>query len=183
MMQGQRERAFWRSESGQALVLVGLMLPFLLALILTSIEIGARYAERAEIEDALKQATRSAVQAFDYAAFAGSSQQLRQTGAASVTGCASATARSARGLACAVLTANLAGIGGVLDTPAQTAARVRWTFLPRGGTCTFPSGRPPMTFTTPAVCASLTPRMTGLLGWGIWLPQIDAADTLDRISG
>ena len=168
---------------GQSLVLVGLMLPFLLALILTAIEVGARYAQRAEIEDALKQATRSAVQAFDYAAFAGSSQQLRQTGAASVTGCASATARSARALACAVLTTNLAGISGVLDTPAQTAARVRWTFLPRGGTCTFPSGRLPMTFTTPAVCASLTPRMTGLLGWGIWTPKIDAADTLDRIDG
>ena len=168
---------------GQSLILVGLMLPFLLALILTAIEVGARYAQRAEIEDALKQATRSAVQAFDYAAFAGGSQQLRQTGAASVTGCSGATTRSARALACAVLTTNLAGVGGLLEPPAQTAARVRWTFLPRGGTCTFPSGRPPMTFTTPAVCASLTPRMTGLLGWGIWLPQIDAADTLDRISG
>ena len=171
------------SASGQSLVLVGLMLPFLLALTLTAIEVGARYAQRAEIEDALKQATRSAVQAFDYAAFAGGSQQLRQTGGASVTGCSGASARSARALACAVLTTNLAGVGGVLDTPVQTAARVRWTFLPRGGTCIFPSGRQPVTFTTPAVCASLVPRMTGLLGWGIWTPQIDAADTLDRIDG
>ena len=171
------------SAQGQSLVLVGLMLPFLLALILTSIEVGARYAERAEIEDALKQATRSAVQAFDYAAFAGGSQQLRQTGASTVTGCTGATPRTARALACAVLTTNLGGVGGVLDTPAQTAARVRWTFLPRGGTCTFPNGRAPVTFTTPAVCASLTPRMLGLLAWGIWTPQIDAADTLDRIGG
>lgn len=172
-----------QSAQGQSLVLVGLMLPFLLALVLTSIEVGARYAQRAEIEDALKQATRSAVQAFDYAAFAGGSQQLRQTGASSVTGCTGATARSARALACAVLTTNLAGVGGVLDTPAQTAARVRWIFLPRGGTCTFSNGRPSLTFTTPAVCASLTPRMIGLLGWSIWMPQIDAADTLDRIGG
>ena len=31
----------------------------------------------------------------------------------------------------------------------------------------------------PMVCATVTPRMTGLLGWGIWTPQIDASDTLD----
>jgi len=72
-------------------------------------------------------------------------------------------------------------VSGVEETPEQTAARVTWTFLPQGGTCTFPNGRPPVTFRTPAVCATLKPRMTGLLGWGTWTPQIDAADTLDHI--
>ena len=50
---------------GQALVLIALILTFLMMLVLTCIEIGARYQEHAEIEDALKQATRSSVQAFD----------------------------------------------------------------------------------------------------------------------
>ncbi len=66
------------------------------------------------------------------------------------------------------------------ETPAQTAARIRWTFLPQGGTCAFPN-RPSLTFATPAVCATVQPRMRGLLGWGVWTPQIDAADTLDHI--
>jgi hypothetical protein len=66
------------------------------------------------------------------------------------------------------------------ETPAQTAMRITWTFLPQGGRCTFPN-QPPLSFTTPAVCASVQPRMRGLLGWGIWTPQIDAADTLDHV--
>jgi Flp pilus assembly protein TadG len=165
---------------GQALVLIALILTFLMMLVLTCIEIGARYQELAEIEDALKQATRSSVQAFDYAAFARNGQLLRET-TSSITGCASLTANSARTLACTVFVTNLHGVSGVEESPDQTAARVQWTFLPQGGTCTFPNGRPPVTFTTPAVCATLKPRMTGLLGWGIWTPQIDAADTLDHI--
>jgi hypothetical protein len=31
------------------------------------------------------------------------------------------------------------------------------------------------------VCATVNPRMTGLLGWGEWAPQIDAASTLDAV--
>ena len=165
---------------GQALVLVALILTFLMMLVLTCIEIGARYQELVEVEDALKQATRSSVQAFDYAAFARNGQLLRES-ASSVTGCASLTASSARALACTVFTTNLHGVSGVEEPPDQTAARVQWTFLPQGGTCVFPNGRPSVTFTTPAVCATLKPRMTGLLGWGIWTPQIDAADTLDHL--
>jgi Flp pilus assembly protein TadG len=41
-------------EDGQALVLVTLVLTFLIMLILTCIEVGGRYLELAEIEDALK---------------------------------------------------------------------------------------------------------------------------------
>jgi len=166
---------------GQALVLVALILTFLMMLILTCMEVAARYEERAQIEDALKQATRSSVQAFDYSAFARNGQLLRETSAASVTGCHGLAPNSARTLACTVLLTNLRSVSGVEETPEQTAARVTWTFLPQGGTCTFPNGRPPVTFRTPAVCATLKPRMTGLLGWGTWTPQIDAADTLDHI--
>ena len=171
---------YQQRTSGQALVLVALILTVLMMLVLSCIEIGARYQELAEVEDALKQATRSSVQAFDYAAFARNGQVLRES-ASSSTGCASVTASSARALACTVFVTNLHGVGGVAETPDQTSARVQWTFLPQGGTCVFPNGRPSVTFTTPAVCATLQPRMTGLLGWGIWMPQIDAADTLDHL--
>jgi hypothetical protein len=166
---------------GQALVFVALILTFLSMLVLTCIEVAARYQELAQIEDALRQSTRSSVQAFDYAAFAQNGQKVREASATTVMGCASPAANSARKLACTVFTTNAAGVSGMQETPAQTATRIRWTFLPQGGTCTFPNGRPPVTFTTPAVCATLQPRMTGLLGWGIWTPQIDAADTLDHL--
>ena len=174
-------RGMRQKEQGQALVFVALLITFLTMLVLTCIEVGARYQELAEIEDALKQATRSSVQAFDYAAFSRNDQRVRETDAATITGCASLAEHSARALACSVFLTNVAGVRGVEETPDQTAARVVWMFLPQGGTCTFPNGRPSVTFTTPAVCATLKPRMTGLLGWGIWTPQIDAADTLDHI--
>ena len=170
-----------QKNDGQALVFVTLVLAFLIILLLTCIEVGGRYLELAEIEDALKQATRSSVQTFDYAAFARGGQILRETSASRVDGCAALDHTSARSSACAVLLTNLTGVRGLEETDEQTAARVQWTFLPHGGTCSFPNGRPPVTFTTPAVCATLQPHMTGLLGWGIWTPQIDAADTLDPI--
>jgi hypothetical protein len=170
-----------QKAQGQALVFVALVLTFVSMLTLTCIEVAARYQALAQIEDALKQSTRSSVQAFDYAAFAQNGQRVREASATTVTGCASLAANSARKLACTVFTTNAAGVSGMQETPAQTAARITWTFLPQGGTCTFPNGRPPVTFTTPAVCATLRPRMTGLLGWGIWSPQIDAADTLDHL--
>ena len=175
-----RRLRYQQRASGQALVLVALILTVLMMLILSCIEIGARYQELAEVEDALKQATRSSVQAFDYAAFARNGQVLREN-ASSIAGCASLTASSARALACTVFVTNLRGVGGIAETPDATAARVQWTFLPQGGTCVFPNGRPSVTFPTPAVCATLKPRMIGLLGWGVWTPQIDAADTLDHL--
>ena len=170
-----------QKEQGQALVFVALVLSFLLMLTLTCIEVGARYQQLAAIEDALKQATRSSVQTFDYAAFAQNDQRVRETHATTVTGCAGVQPNSAGSVACSVFLTNLTGLRGLEESSAQTAARVTWTFLPQGGTCSFPNGRPSITFSTPAVCATLRPRMTGLLGWGIWTPQIDAADTLDPI--
>ena len=168
----------YTTASGQALVFVALVLTFLSMLVLSCIEVAARYQQIAQVEDALKQATRSSVQAFDYSAFAQNGQKVRET-SATITGCAGVTANSARALACTVFLTNAAGVGGMQETPAQTAARIRWTFLPQGGTCAFPN-RPSLTVSTPAVCATVQPQMRGLLGWGVWTPQIDAADTLDR---
>ncbi len=70
--QGLQQKA-----QGQALVLVTIILTFLMMLIMTCMEVAARYEQRAQIEDALKQATRSSVQAFDYAAFSRNGQLLR----------------------------------------------------------------------------------------------------------
>jgi Flp pilus assembly protein TadG len=181
MMRFLRHAAVHTKQQGQALVFVALILTFLSMLVLTCIEVAARYQELAQIEDALKQATRSSVQAFDYSAFAQNGQRVRETSATTVTGCGSLAANSARKLACTAFTTNAAGVGGMQETPEQAAAHITWTFLPQGGTCTFPNGRPPVTFTAPAVCATVRPPMTGLLGWGIWSPQIDAADTLDHV--
>src|SRR6266545_5825877 len=103
-------------EDGQALVLVALVLTFLMMLILTCIEVGGRYLELAEIEDALKQATRSSVQTFDYAAFARGGQVLRETSATSAVGCAALDHTSARSYACTVLLTNLMGVRGLEET-------------------------------------------------------------------
>jgi Flp pilus assembly protein TadG len=153
--------------TGQSLVLVALILPFMVALILTGIEISERYREKAAIEDALQGATRSSVQNFRYSAFAQNSQSLDATRVSDV--------------AQSTFITNLTGLRGLIETPAAIAGQVIWTVLPNGGTCTFPNGQPSVSATTPMVCATVSVRMTGLLGWGEWAPHIDAASTLDAV--
>ena len=168
--------------AGQALPLAAIVLVALLALLMTALEVQERSYQRQVIADALQQATRSAAQTFDYATFAENrSAFVVEAGAATKGGCAAAPAASARAIACAVLLANLQGAArGLAETPAQTAERVQWTIYAQGGTCTFPNRRPPITDTRPMVCATLQPRMKGLLGWGTWTPQLDAAEVLDH---
>lgn len=173
-------RVLRQKARGQALVLVAFTLTLLIMLALVFVEIAGRAYQRAQVEDALKQASRSAVQVFDYAAFSRNGQQVRETHATRAVGCSGITPDSARFYACQTVLTNLAGVSGLRETPAQTAARITWTFLPHGGTCTAP-GRPPVTFTTPAVCATLRPQLAGLIRRGVWSPQIDAADTLDHL--
>ena len=160
-------RALRQRNRGQSLILVALILPFLIAFVLTSIEIGERFWEKAAIEDALQQATRSSVQNFRYSAFAENSQSLDDT--------------RVKDVAERTFIINLTGLRGMVQTPTEVAAQVTWTVLPNGGTCTYPNGHPSVSATTPMVCATLKPRMTGLLGWGEWTPQIDAASTLDAV--
>ena len=160
-------RALRQRNRGQSLILVALILPFLIAFVLTSIEIGERFWEKAAIEDALQQATRSSVQNFRYSAFAENSQSLDDT--------------RVKDVAERTFIINLTGLRGMVQTPADVAGQVTWTVLPDGGTCTFPNDHPSVSATTPMVCATVKPRMTGLLGWGEWTPQIDAASTLDAV--
>lgn len=174
----------YRSQTqGQSAVLFAVILPFLVALLMTAIEVHERYLERALIEDALQQATRSAAQRFDYRRFAAAELAFSaEPGGPTLQGCANAPAASTRAIACSVLIANLRGVRGLQETPEQTAERVTWMIHQYGGTCTFPGDRQPYTSPEPMVCASLRPQMTGfgLLGSGVWEPQIDAIDVLDR---
>jgi len=170
-----------RQAPGPSLVLIALILPVLAALLFTCVEVAARYQQLAEIEDALKQASRSAVQTFAYSAFARGGARGRAAHDTTVTGCTNPPSASAQAIACRTFITNLASVSGLKETPAQTAARVQWTILPDGGACAYPNHRGSVTFATPAVCATLRPQMLGLLGWGLWSPQIDAADTLDQI--
>jgi hypothetical protein len=167
-----------RRAPGQSLAFVAVLLPFLGALVMTAIELGERTLQRAMVEDALRQATRSAAQSFDYAAFAANAGRLSAEQAATHVGCTGAPAGSARAVGCRVLRGNLGGVRGLEETPQQLAERVTWTIHPAGGTCVFPDG-PVVTAAAPLVCAELRPRLAGLLGWGSWQPRIIAAEILD----
>jgi hypothetical protein len=168
--------------AGQSLTLIALILPVLVGLLFTCVEVSTRYQQLAQIQDALQQSSRSAVQTFAYSAFAQGTERGRETHDLTVTGCTNPPKNSAQSIACQVFLTNLSNVDGLKETPTQTAARVTWTILPDGGTCSYPNGKGSISFARPAVCATLRPQMLGLLGWGVWSPQIDAGDTLDRIN-
>lgn len=171
-----------RSAPGQSLVLIALMLPFLVALVLSAIEIGGRMLQRAEVEDALRNATRSAVQTFAYAQFAKNTQELDASAACSGTLSGGCAGNAVAQLAADLLIINLQSTDGLAATPEQIAAEVRWQIAPAGGSCSDLSARAGLatTFANPAVCAVLDVPMQGLVGWGSWTPRVEAADTLDR---
>jgi Flp pilus assembly protein TadG len=166
---------------GQSAVLVALILPFLVAFILLVVEVSERWLEVAMVEDALQQATRSAVQSFDYAGLARGAGDI---GAAApcvrVTLAAAGPCQGVVRTADRFLRTNLSGVRGLGEGAEDLAARVRWTVLPQGGTCSFSNGTY-TTETTALLCAEVQPTMTGLVGWGSYAPLIAAADTLDTI--
>lgn len=167
--------------SGQSAILIALALPVLIAFILLVVEVAERWLEVAMVEDALQQATRSAVQTFDYAAMA------RDTGGMKATApCINiALARAGRcqavvQVADRFLRTNLTGVRGLFEKSDTLAERVRWTVLPEGGTCSFSNGTYD-TQTSPLICAEVRPVMTGIVGWGNYTPLITAADTIDIV--
>jgi hypothetical protein len=166
---------------GQSAILFALALPFLVAFVLLVVEVSERWLEVAMVEDAIQQATRSAVQTFDYAALASGGDGI---GASSpcvgvTTGDAGAC-RAVIAVADRFFRTNLTGVRG-LDEPINALAdRVRWTVLPHGGTCHYSAGAD-RTETTPLICAEVRPQMHGLVGWGSFTPLITAADTIDPI--
>jgi hypothetical protein len=165
-------------ERGQSLVFLALVLPFFIALIMTAIEVATRALEIAELEDALRQSSRSAIQLLDYAALAQDGQRVDEA----------RVVQTAK----AMLLTNLQGVRGLAERPEAIVERVEWQVYSTAGTCTLPGeGRLvagqaqragsqwQITFATPALCASVRPTLTGLFGWGTYQPQINAAETLD----
>lgn len=170
-------------QPGQSLVIVAIVLPFLVSLALLVFEVGERWLEVALVEDALQHATRSAVQTFEYAELARGGQALRAAGdCRQVTWDEDPRCREVLQVARTFLVTNLQGVRGLDESPAAMADRVRWTVLPRGGSCSFSSPRvAPVAESSPLICAEARPLMRGLLGWGQFAPLVVAADTLDLV--
>jgi Flp pilus assembly protein TadG len=173
-------RSISRAKSrGQALVLAVLVLPMLIAFTLLVVEVAERWLEVAMVEDALQQATRSAVQSLDYAALARNEEGLRASvDCVNVTTATAGACTSIVNVADTFLRANLSGVRGLNETTAALAGRVRWTVYPRGGTCTYSNAKV-RTEATPLLCAEVRPLMRGVVGWGNYSPFISAGDTLD----
>ncbi|NTU80088.1 MAG: hypothetical protein HGA45_11895 [Chloroflexales bacterium] len=174
---------------GQAVPLTVIMLPFLLAFTLMVVEVAERWLEVSMVEDALQQATRSAVQTLDYAAFARGEAGLR-----AAAPCVAQTIREAAGGPCAdviavadrYFRATLRGARGLVGDSAEAAidavaARAVWTVLPAGGSCTYSDGAVVPDAPTPLICAEAHPTMKGVVGWGTYAPMVIAADRLDPV--
>ncbi|NNJ12906.1 hypothetical protein EKD04_021495 [Chloroflexales bacterium ZM16-3] len=174
--------AYKRAKTrGQSVVFVALILPFLVAFILLVVEVSERWLEVAMVEDALQQATRSAVQSFDYAAMArGAGDMGASAPCVGVTLSHAGPCTGVLASADRFLRTNLTGVRGLGEDAEDLAARVRWSVYPHGGTCSFSNGTY-ATQITPLLCAEVQPTMTGLVGWGEYAPLITAADTLDTI--
>lgn len=156
---------------GQSLVFVALILPFLVALIFMTIEAYDRLDERAQMEDALRQATRSAVQLLDYAALANNGQKVDQDRAYT-------TAKQ-------VFATNIGQVRHLSDgsTPHDIAQRTHWWIITDTDHCTYTSGRISQLFTPPAICAEVAVQLSGIVpGWPTWTTTLEAGDTLDRLS-
>lgn len=156
-------------QRGQALVLVAIIFPVLAALAFSAIWVGHQAWQQEVVEDALRNATRSAVQTFQYAEFADGGMQVRPV---DVTAIGKANFKT-----------NLENAPGLITTPEQAAALVQWTVVydPNATVCRDLRGRE-VRFTTPAVCASVTLEMESILPWkNSYQASVFAADTLDLI--
>jgi hypothetical protein len=166
---------------GQSAVLLAFALPFLIAFVLLVVEVSERWLEVAMVEDALQQATRSAVQTFDYATLArGEDGMGASVPCVGITIASAGACRAVIAIADRFLRINLTGVRGLDEPISDLANRVRWTVLPEGGTCRYSTGASRIE-ATPLICAEVRPQMGGLVGWGGFAPLITAADTLDTI--
>jgi len=156
-----------RMEAGQSLVLVALVLPVLVILVMSSTELATRLLQRAEVEDALRHASRSAIQTFDYQPFAEATTQTRPEAMIAI--------------ATGVFQTNLGGVHGLKTSAAATAASVQWQPLPSGSaSCQAPDGTA-VAITGPALCATVLVRLRGLVGWNEWQSTVFVIETLDHV--
>lgn len=165
-----------RREQGQAIVVAAWVLPLLLIFVLCITEIMGRVLQRDEVEDALRNASRSAVQTFAYERFAENTQALKASAPCTGTVSSGCAGNPVAKLAADLFATNLTHVAGLAasETPKTVANRVVWTIGPTGGACLGQS------YNTPMVCAQLQVPMRGLVGWGNWTPQITAAEKIDR---
>jgi Flp pilus assembly protein TadG len=150
---------------GQALVIVALFLPIIIGLWLLAIELAWRFTTTQSVNDALRAANRSAVQTFDYAAFADNRLALADPDAVIA-------------VAQRLAATNLSGVRGLAKTPADVAGAAQWTVLPAGGACILEAGGPTLRFPKPALCSTARVDLSSPLGFN-WTIQVYAADTLD----
>lgn len=165
-----------RREQGQAIVVAAMVLPVLLIFVLCITEIMGRVLQRDEVEDALRNASRSAVQTFAYDRFAENTQALKASTPCTGTVSGGCAGNPVATLAAGLFAKNLTYVAGLAagETTTTVADRVVWTVGPTGGACLGQS------YNTPMVCAQLQVPMRGLVGWGDWTPQITAAEKIDR---
>jgi hypothetical protein len=168
-------------SAAQALPLVAIVLPVLLALLFVGVELSERSMRQVLITDALRQATRAGVQRFDYRAFANNRTEIASEPGHQHTGCRNLISGSAREHACAVLLANLRTIGNLSSPPEQLAEQVIWQIFPDGGTCQH--GQQIIASSNrPLICATATLTLQGVGLYGPpWQTTIVAADTLDPL--
>lgn len=151
--------------TGQALVMVALILPALLGVLLVGVELVSRRSSERAVRAAIQAANRSAVQTFDYAAFADNRLALAD---------ADAVISVARRLAAV----NLQQIPELTLPPETVANHVSWTALSPGGACILEPEGPILRFPTPVLCASAEVELVSPLGF-TWTARVFAADTLD----
>lgn len=172
---------------GQSVVIGALVLLALIPFTLLVVEVAERWLEVSMIEDALQNATRSAVQTIDYAPLARGEDRIRASAdCVNVTTSQAMTGpcRDVIAVANTFFRTNLLGVRGIVGpTPdaaiSAVAAQVRWSVYPNGGSCTFTSGEVVPNDPTPLICAEVRPTMRGVVGWGHYTPFINAADRLD----
>jgi len=173
---------FRSRKSGQSAVIFALALPFLMVFTLMVIEVAERWLEVAMVEDALQQAARSAVQRLDYADLAQNRGELAASRDCRLVRWSQDSAcRAVLSEARQLLLINLGAVRGLAEAPEALAERVRWTVLPRGGSCTFSATGISVSESSALLCAEVAPRMRGIVGWGEFTPAIAAAETLDSI--
>lgn len=152
--------------TGQALVIVALFLPVIIGLWLLAIDLAWRFTTIQTVTDALQAANRSAVQTFDYAAFADNRLALAEPDTVIAV---------ARRFAAT----NLSGVNGLVRSSVDVADAAQWTVLPSGGACILEPGGPTLRFPTPALCGVADVELMSPLGL-IWTIRVYAADTLDQ---
>jgi Flp pilus assembly protein TadG len=181
MMRHAHRRSLRQHTHGQALILFAIALPVLISMVLVAIEVGERYTEIQMVEDALQQATRSAVQQLDYRPFADGKTSIRITEACHDVAWDDAACRPVTEVARQLFLVNLTDARGLVEGREALADQVRWTVLPHGGTCRSSATSAPVTEPSPMLCAEVRPVLRGIVGWGTYRPLIAAADTLDDV--